>query len=124
MNGLHELNNSQGHRAGDQMLKAAACVLQDAFGFQQVYRIGGDEFVAFVLDQQEYAVRLAVRTLSSRLESLGISISIGVQWQRQVPSMTEFLKAAEGKMYAEKQRHYQGRATGALRSARGRSAGA
>ena len=44
VNGLHELNNTQGHKAGDDMLSYIAQVTQKYFGMQNAYRIGGDEF--------------------------------------------------------------------------------
>ena len=43
-NGLHELNNTLGHAAGDEMLIYIGNSLKTIFGTQDTYRIGGDEF--------------------------------------------------------------------------------
>ena len=45
VNGLHELNNTRGHAAGDEMLKTVAAKVRDIFGEKYSYRVGGDEFV-------------------------------------------------------------------------------
>ncbi len=50
VNGLHEKNNSEGHEAGDIMLRTVAEALQAVFGPEHTFRIGGDEFVAFRTD--------------------------------------------------------------------------
>lgn len=44
-NGLHELNNTRGHEAGDEMLRCIAQELKRQFDETLCYRIGGDEFV-------------------------------------------------------------------------------
>lgn len=63
VNGLHELNNASGHEKGDQMLQTVALELQGRFGRDNCYRTGGDEFVAFVQDEPETAVRAATDEL-------------------------------------------------------------
>lgn len=57
VNGLHELNNTKGHNAGDVMLKTVAQEMVRQFGIKDSYRIGGDEFVAFVVDEPPRTVR-------------------------------------------------------------------
>ena len=52
VNGLHELNNTRGHAAGDEMLKTVAAKVRDIFGEEYSYRVGGDEFVAFAMDKR------------------------------------------------------------------------
>ena len=77
VNGLHELNNTSGHEKGDQMLQTVALELQGRFGRDNCYRTGGDEFVAFVQDEPETAVRAAVNELVRALERKGCSAAIG-----------------------------------------------
>ena len=68
VNGLHEMNNAQGHEAGDRMLKYVAGALQEQFGREDSYRIGGDEFVAMAADADETAVQHKVdRMIAGRL---------------------------------------------------------
>ena len=42
-NGLHELNNSLGHGAGDTMLRFIGTSMKQFFGSSHTFRIGGDE---------------------------------------------------------------------------------
>ena len=49
MNGLKEINDGNGHNAGDEALKCLAGIIAEVFGRESVYRVGGDEFVAFAL---------------------------------------------------------------------------
>ena len=49
-NGLHELNNTLGHAAGDAMLIAVGDAMRALFPPLNCYRIGGDEFAAFATD--------------------------------------------------------------------------
>ena len=59
-NGLHELNNSQGHEAGDKMLKSVARALAEEFEDGSVFRIGGDEFCILTDSREEsYAEAIA-----------------------------------------------------------------
>ena len=45
VNGLHEINNTKGHAAGDQRLRYVGRTIQHEFGEMNSFRIGGDEFV-------------------------------------------------------------------------------
>ena len=107
VNGLHELNNSAGHDAGDRMLKTAAAWFQAVFGDPYAYRIGGDEFLAFSLDIAEAEVLRMAQEVEGALADEGYHVSIGVQWQREVPSVSRLIRAAEEKMYAQKRAYYQ-----------------
>ena len=44
LNGLKNTNDSQGHKAGDKMIRNSASFLRDFFGAGKVFRTGGDEF--------------------------------------------------------------------------------
>ena len=106
-NGLHELNNSMGHEAGDRMLRTVASKLQEKFGTQYTYRIGGDEFLAFAVDMDEAAVKMLSRETESELKKEGFHVSVGVEWETAVSSMDALVKAAEKKMYASKKAYYE-----------------
>lgn len=105
-NGLHELNNAEGHGSGDAMLKAVARQICSRFGTEYTYRIGGDEFLAFVPDVPQQRVEELCRQLVQALEEENYHISAGVQWETDVQSVAALVKAAEQKMYAEKRAYY------------------
>ncbi len=108
VNGLHELNNSEGHDEGDVMLIKAASALKSVFGSECSYRIGGDEFVALLPDIPEKNVMEKVNTLRSITGKEGINISIGVSFTSKDDRDTyTLIKTAEKKMYEEKERYYE-----------------
>ena len=107
VNGLHEMNNSQGHAAGDTMLQAVAKQLQATFGPTFAYRIGGDEFLAFALDREEEEVLRQTEELQAALEAQRFPVSIGVQWEEPPFVLDALIKAAEQKMYDANRAYYQ-----------------
>ena len=48
LNGLKQINDTQGHDVGDEYLKKACEIICDNYKHSPVYRIGGDEFVAIL----------------------------------------------------------------------------
>lgn len=48
INGLKQINDSDGHQAGDEYIRAAAKLICSIFAHSPVFRIGGDEFVVFL----------------------------------------------------------------------------
>ncbi len=56
INGLKLINDTEGHKAGDDYIRASSKLVCNVFRHSPVYRIGGDEFVA-VLRGQDYVNR-------------------------------------------------------------------
>ncbi|MBQ2100169.1 MAG: GGDEF domain-containing protein [Lachnospiraceae bacterium] len=56
LNGLKNINDTKGHEAGDEYIKAATDMIGQIFPNSPLYRIGGDEFVA-VLEGHDYMDR-------------------------------------------------------------------
>ena len=107
VDGLHELNNTRGHVAGDEMLRFVAEGMRKRFGVEHTYRIGGDEFVAFVPDCPEAALAEVLDGLCQSVEGEGYHISVGcVTEKRGKIRMTDMIRDAETHMYQEKKRHY------------------
>lgn len=80
---MHELNNSQGHEAGDEMLREVALTIRNYFGDTHSYRIGGDEFVAFVLDADMENVAKQSEAIAKKLQASDYYVSIGISQHRQ-----------------------------------------
>lgn len=106
-NGLHELNNSQGHEAGDQMLKSVAAALAEAFEDGHVYRIGGDEFLVFA-DMEEKAAADLAREAKQKAKDQGYHVSVGVASGDAEVSVESIVKMAEQRMYEDKRQYYLG----------------
>jgi len=106
-NGLHELNNTRGHEAGDRFLIAMAGALTEAFGAAHTYRVGGDEFVSFKLDGTMENVAQSVRHILETLEGQGYYISIGTAIQPKARlDPGALVHEAEQAMYREKSAFY------------------
>lgn len=107
-NGLHEMNNAKGHEQGDQMLREVARCMRLLFGKGHCYRIGGDEFVAFVPDRQYAAVRLSAEELSHAMALKGYAVAVGVATQSAGGiDLDALIKQAETRMYYAKQEYYR-----------------
>lgn len=104
-NGLRELNNTKGHQAGDRMLKAVADALSSQY--TDAYRIGGDEFVAFALDEAKEETRRKVNAVNRILAEKGYEVSVGICRQRMPVEMDNLVQTAERYMYQSKKRRYE-----------------
>lgn len=51
INGLKATNDTLGHRAGDELIKASCKLICNTFRHSPVFRIGGDEFVAILMGE-------------------------------------------------------------------------
>jgi diguanylate cyclase (GGDEF)-like protein len=117
LNGLKKVNDSQGHAAGDAMLRRAGEVLSKAAGDQQplcMARIGGDEFVALMPGCDERAAL----GLKERIESLlelnnqfypgqKLSLALGIASCLGAPDVEATLHAADQAMFLAKRRYYE-----------------
>ena len=54
VNGLKKINDTLGHKAGDEYIRKACTMICDIFRHSPVFRVGGDEFVA-VLSGRDFA---------------------------------------------------------------------
>ena len=68
INGLKHINDTQGHKAGDEYIRAACKLICKTFAHSPVFRIGGDEFVVFI-DNDSYPEK---QSLLDRLQMLVI----------------------------------------------------
>lgn len=107
VNGLHELNNSQGHEMGDRMLQVVGHALRDTFGEEDTFRIGGDEFIAFAPDLSASELNEKIASFKGRVEIAGYSVAIGMSSHSAGGIDIEGLvKTAEQRMYMDKKKHY------------------
>lgn len=115
VNGLKAINDSLGHEAGDELLKAAALCMTKCFGkYGKVYRIGGDEFVAIIVVGDDVLKQIKKEFEHNVDEWSGnlidrISVSCGYVTRNEFPDATfkEIARIADTRMYEEKARHYK-----------------
>ena len=82
INGLKQINDTQGHRAGDSQIQDAAGILRNVFRNSIVYRVGGDEFV-IILENDEYKNRDALMNMLSEIQNTNrekgrVSMAFGI----------------------------------------------
>jgi diguanylate cyclase (GGDEF)-like protein len=66
INGLKQTNDSFGHEAGNELIRKSVKRFCDVFAHSPIYRVGGDEFVA-ILQNDDFRNRYE---LLARLENL------------------------------------------------------
>ncbi|MCR4781285.1 MAG: GGDEF domain-containing protein [Lachnospiraceae bacterium] len=114
MNGLKNVNDTLGHDAGDEMIIGVADCLKSAFQFYgDVYRTGGDEFIAIIEASSKEVSDIKV-VLDEKLSSWeghlvkNISLAVGFVEKREFPEYTivEISKIADRRMYDKKSEYY------------------
>ena len=116
LNGLKQVNDGQGHAAGDSLLRRVGEVLTSAAANTSycVARMGGDEFAALLPGCDE---RMA-HSFKERLESLieinnqfypgqKLSLALGVATVRDAAHLDAGVHQADQAMYRDKARFYE-----------------
>lgn len=106
-NGLHEINNTQGHEAGDRMLCYVATVLGNLFGSENVYRVGGDEFVVLGSNTEPEVIRDLIERAKLAISSANYHVAMGMTFRERCETDVEgMIKQAEKAMYEDKDAYY------------------
>ena len=108
LNGLKTVNDNEGHRAGDLMLKNASIALQNVFVGDEIYRAGGDEFVVFLSGTTQEEIDTKIISLKSIVSIYGsVSFAIGSALENDQKNILKALSDADKAMYADKEFFYQ-----------------
>lgn len=106
---LKEINDAQGHAAGDRMLRDFADQLLVSFRNSDVVaRLGGDEFCVLLSSTEEEAARVPLRQLDRRLRGedgrprIPYSVGVAPYDPAKHQSASMLLDDADGRMYAQK----------------------
>ena len=90
------------------MLKFVASQILETFGSELSFRIGGDEFVVFLIDPKESEIKEKIITMTEAIEEAHYHIATGLEIQYAgYHSMDNVIKSAELKMYRSKARYYE-----------------
>lgn len=110
LNGLKTVNDQLGHDAGDRYIKNLADVFRKHFREEDIYRIGGDEFVFLTQRIQEPIFREKIGTLKKEAHKLyPDSISVGSVWREKNIRAASMIKKADFLMYEDKKEYYKRR---------------
>jgi len=116
VDGLKFINDTFGHPAGDDLIKAVATAIRSCFRAKDVVaRLGGDEFAVIVNGAESQIVEQASARISRAVveynkSKSGLPVSVSVGWA--VPSETcrevdALFREADNLMYREKLHHGQ-----------------
>ena len=108
INGLKHVNDTQGHAAGDRLIKEACDLICEHFVHGAVFRIGGDEFVVILHDKGYDSMEETLASFNSEIEeninSGGVVISIGHSTLKEEDGQIhDVFERADNMMYQRKQ---------------------
>ena len=115
VNGLKEVNDNQGHEAGDKLIVGTARCMEQAFGdYGKLYRVGGDEFVGLLYARCKEIERLTddfEKRMKAWSDEYGITLtaSIGYACSGEYPGnrADDLAGIADERMYAAKAEYYR-----------------
>lgn len=108
VNGLHELNDTKGHKAGDIMLQTIAGFVRDLFGKRDTYRIGGDEFLAYTVDWDIDTIIERAQRVAELSREAGYQVAVGCSYRPvEALEMNALTMEAESVMYRNKDEYYR-----------------
>ncbi len=105
---LHELNNTEGHDAGDELIRCVAKEASNVWGIDNAFRIGGDEFVAFDYDMDRKKIMNRIDSFRRKMGEHKYSVSVGFSHTDTKVDLQELITNAEKMMYEEKKKHHEG----------------
>ena len=106
INGLKNVNDEHGHKAGDDMICDVASCLKDIFGDRRVFRMGGDEFLVVREGGNREQFENAVAEAWKKIESMGRSVSVGTAFSDEEADFEKMQRLADTRMYENKRVFY------------------
>ena len=111
INDLKHINDSEGHKAGDEYIRSACRMICGVFAHSPVFRIGGDEFAA-VLAGSDYNSRvhlidlLKKRSAENLKAGKGPVVAVGIgEYDREKDrKVSDVFNRADNSMYDDKTR--------------------
>lgn len=105
LNGLKEVNDQFGHKAGDDFIIRAAKHIKTHFP-NQGFRIGGDEFLIICREGTEQDFYHKIDLLSQDMTLDNISSAKGISWRSENCNLQEQFDEADQRMYEDKKNYY------------------
>lgn len=109
LNDLKNINDSLGHKAGDDYIKAACSTICRIFAHSPVYRIGGDEFVVILkgndFDSRDDLLLTLRREVIENIEKPSapvIASGLAEYSPAEHATVSDIFRLADSRMYANK----------------------
>ncbi|MBP5651635.1 MAG: GGDEF domain-containing protein [Clostridia bacterium] len=109
VNFLKRTNDTQGHLAGDALIRTTATCIKECFSVENAnncYRIGGDEFVALISNCTEDDIKTRIEKFKLVLVRENISVSVGYAYTDKLINndFENLIATADKNMYKQKKR--------------------
>lgn len=102
-NGLKQLNDTMGHAAGDEGLKAMAYSINKELPPScTLYRVGGDEFSIICLKMTHSAMEALVTAIKNSMAKTGYTCAAGLAFKNGRESIDYLCAIADRRMYQDK----------------------
>jgi GGDEF domain-containing protein len=112
VDGLKALNDSRGHSAGDELLRAVAGALKAAVRREDVvYRLGGDEFAVLLSATEAAQVEAVMGRIGCPEPAGGFSWG-AASYPEDGMTTAQLVEVADARLYAEKALHHAARGSG------------
>jgi diguanylate cyclase (GGDEF)-like protein len=107
LNGLKRINDSFGHSAGDELIKAATRVLRNVFHDEEIFRVGGDEFTVIVVDATLEEMEEKAKAIKEFAKHENkVNLAVGYHVEDDCRNVRTALRKADEKMYEDKRQYY------------------
>lgn len=108
VNGLKVVNDTQGHRAGDALLKdVASTLLEISDDSDEVYRVGGDEFlIIFTRSPLDRFARTKPMLIQNSERPDRAHFAVGACHSTESEDILKAMQKADARMYKVKEEYY------------------
>ncbi|MBR4474236.1 MAG: diguanylate cyclase [Oscillospiraceae bacterium] len=111
VNGLKEINDRYGHEQGDRAIFLLGSVLKKVFAGEELYRIGGDEFIVILKGPDRDLPAAAAEVEKALAKTEGVASAKG--YSAFIPgsdtSYSDAFRRADAAMYEDKKKYYMTR---------------
>lgn len=118
VNAFKAINDTYGHKVGDEVLLEVADTLsRSVYRTDHVFRLGGDEFLILAVLSKKDQLTAILEKLDENLTFANqrlpypftVSLSCGINsWaMKQLPPMVDLISDLDTRMYAEKRKYYE-----------------
>lgn len=106
--GLKRVNDTKGHKAGDDLILRACDSLREVFGTYGLFRVGGDELLALCPQIEKHVLEQKTSLLRETALKNSVVLAVGSDWQEVTNrDIDKILAVAEQRMYEDKALYYK-----------------
>ncbi|MBE5946319.1 MAG: sensor domain-containing diguanylate cyclase [Lachnospiraceae bacterium] len=106
--GLKLVNDTEGHKKGDELILAACRALKNSLGRHRLFRIGGDEFLCLCSNVERDELDKDIIKLKANMIENSVNMSVGLAWSEAGSGdIDKIISEAEKNMYEDKIAYYE-----------------